>query len=365
VTLLSPASHALELRRVGNNLPSRVADNFFWLGRYAERAEAVARLLRSALLRLSIEREGGASPVLRPMLDTLRQQGQLSKDKAESKESEKLEAELLAAIFDEKRPGSLSSVVGRLQQITLLLRDRLSSDTWRLVVQLINQFSGPRSDSLLMSGEPLAILNQVILSLAALEGLAMENMTRAQGWRFLDMGHRLERSVYLCTLLSLALRSPVAENPSLLEALLEIADSSLTYRSRYTLLPRIAAVYDLLLLDDTNPRSLIFQLSQLAQHFEFLPREKVAALPSPGQRILIESLSQLRLTDPMELGVAGPSWEDTKVAEVIGFIAGAMPRLSDAIAVSHFSHSAVTRAGARNVIVPAVAYRQSLNGVGA
>jgi uncharacterized circularly permuted ATP-grasp superfamily protein/uncharacterized alpha-E superfamily protein len=356
VTLLHQANHALELRRVGNNLPSRAADNFFWLGRYAERAEAAARLLRSTMRRFNVESEGAASPLLLPLLQTLLHQGQLAllPDEGDSQDSETLEAELLAALFDQTRPGSLWCVLDRLQQITGLMRDRLSSDTWRVVNHLKGHLTSSPSDASLLSDEALAILNQIILSLAAFDGLAMENMTRAQGWRFLDMGHRIERSLYLCTLLGCALRSPVATNPSLLEALLEIADSSLTYRSRYTLLPRIAAVYDLLLLDDTNPRSLIFQLNQLAQHFEYLPREKATALPSPGQRILIESLAKLRLADPMELGKEGTATQDSEMAGVIDTIATAMPRLSDAIAVGHFTHSAVTRAEARSAVVPAV-----------
>src|SRR5262249_24081120 len=154
---------------------------------------------------------------------------------------------------------SLRSVVARLQQITGLLRDRLSSDTWRVLSQLDGHSGVPGSGAVVRSASALGVLNQTILGLAAFEGLAMENMTRAQGWRFLDMGHRLERSIYLCSLLDCALRSPAANNPSLLETLLEIADCSLTYRSRYNLLPQIAPVYDLVLLDDTNPRSLIFQ----------------------------------------------------------------------------------------------------------
>jgi uncharacterized circularly permuted ATP-grasp superfamily protein/uncharacterized alpha-E superfamily protein len=348
ITLLHSANQPIELRRVGNNLPSRVADNFFWLGRYAERAEASARLLRSALLRFSTESGSVESPFLLPLLMALEKQGQLvalervlsMRDRPEA-----LEAELLAAIFDEKRDDSLHDLLIQVQRIAVLLRDRLSSDTWRVVSQLDDRLKTPPSGTLLMSGEALAMLNQTIMDLAAFHGLAMENMTRAQGWRFLDMGHRIERSIYLCAVLKSTLRSPVADNPSLLEAVLEFADSSLTYRSRYNLLPHMAAVYDLVLLDDTNPRSLIFQVDQLAGHFEHLPREKNTALLSPGQRIMLESLTRLRLADPTGLGAQPGDWRKSNIAEVIEDIAQAMPRLSDAIAVSYFAHSDVARTG--------------------
>ena len=165
---------------------------------------------------------------------------------------------------------------------------------------------------------PTAVLNQTLLHLAAFHGLARENMTRAQGWRFLDIGLRLERAVYLCTLLDCALRSAEGNNPSLLEAVLEVADSSLTYRSRYTLLPNIAAVYDLVLLDDTNPRSLLFQFNQLVKHFERLPRERESALPSPGHRVLLDCLARLRLLDPRSLASRKANWHHTEAGAVIG-----------------------------------------------
>jgi uncharacterized circularly permuted ATP-grasp superfamily protein/uncharacterized alpha-E superfamily protein len=349
VTLLQAPDQPVELRRVGNNLPSRVADNFYWLGRYAERAEASARLLRSTLLRFNSENEGPESPLVLPLLQTLQQQGQvapLEEIADPPRSNEAIEVELMAAVFDDQRPGSLRSVVARLQQITVLLRDRLSSDTWRLLSQLDHHLAVP-SGGAIRSGSALGVLNQTILGLAAFEGLAMENMTRAQGWRFLDMGHRIERSIYLCSLLDCALRSPAANNPSLLETLLEIADCSLTYRSRYNLLPQIAPVYDLVLLDDTNPRSLIFQFEQLAEHFEHLPGEKNRALPSTGQRLLLESLTRLRLADPTALGRGPEAWSAAPIAEVLRQIGAALPKLSDAIAVSYFTHSAVARPGSR------------------
>src|SRR5204863_6793441 len=79
VTTLLQSGLGVELRRVGNNLPSRMADIFFWLGRYAERADAAARLLRSALLRFSPESAGSAMPVLLPLLEALEAQGQLTR----------------------------------------------------------------------------------------------------------------------------------------------------------------------------------------------------------------------------------------------------------------------------------------------
>ena len=110
----------MELRRTGNNLPSRLADNFFWLGRYSERADATARLLRSALQRFNPERGGGAQALVGPLLQTLEIQGQLPDLSARTElrqNAEAFEAELLAAIFDPTRPGSLRATAEHLQRL--------------------------------------------------------------------------------------------------------------------------------------------------------------------------------------------------------------------------------------------------------
>jgi uncharacterized alpha-E superfamily protein len=155
----------------------------------------------------------------------------------------------------------------------------------------------------------------------------------------------MERANYLCTFLEAALASPEADNPSVLEAVLEVCDCTITYRSRYNLLPHLAAVFDLTLLDDTNPRSILFQLQQLVKHFDRLPGERESALPSPSQRILIECLARLRLLDPRELCRPHGAWSDGETARVLRETRRDLPRLSDAIAVSYFAHSAISSTG--------------------
>jgi uncharacterized circularly permuted ATP-grasp superfamily protein/uncharacterized alpha-E superfamily protein len=347
VTLLQHGGPHVELRRVGNNLPSRMADNFFWLGRYAERADMTARLLRAVLVRFSPESTGGTLPLLAPMLQTLEIQGQMARvGKAELRQNpEALEAELLGAIFDPARPGSLRSIADHVQRLAMLVRDRTSNDLWRVLSQLDDRLATPGSSLVMLAGDAVGILNQTLLSLAAFHGLSRENMTRAQGWRFLDLGRRIERSLYLCSFLDFALRSPEADNPSILEAVLDVCDSTITYRSRYNLLPHLAAVYDLVLLDDTNPRSLLFQFLQLVKHFDRLPQEQRSALPSPGQRILIECVARLRLLDPRVLDTLAGKWHESEVGRALLATLRDLPRLSDAIAVSYFAHSAISRTG--------------------
>ena len=342
VTLLSSPSGGIELRRVGNNLPSRLADNFFWLGRYAERADATARLLRSAFSRFTPENTAGALPPLEPILQTLK----LPTEEGESEVPAPVtESDLWAVVFDPDRPGSLRATADNLQRLAIFLRERTSNELWQVLSTLAERLAMPAGTLGLLAGDAVGLLNQTLLSLAAFRGLARENMTRAHGWRFLDMGQRIERSIHLCAFLDHALASPDADNPSVLEAVLEVADSSITYRGRYNLLPNLATVYDLVLLDDTNPRSLLFQLNQLVKHFERLPGERENALPSPGQRVLLECLTALRLLDPRDLNRLKADWQGSDVGQVIQQIRRQMPRLSDAIAASYFAHSTISRAG--------------------
>lgn len=346
LSLLHSGPGSVELRRVGNNLPSRMADNFFWMGRYSERADAAARLLRATLLRFQPESAGLALPIIEPLLATLEGQGLLSPPSAKPdlrQNPEALEAELIAAIFDPDRDGSLKSVAEQLLRLGVLVRDRTSNDLWRVVSQLASRLDPPSPDTALLAGDALGVLSQTLLHLASFHGLARENMTRAQGWRFLDMGQRLERAYYLCRFLDGALHSPEADNPSVLEAVLEVADSTLTYRSRYNLIPDLAAVYDLVLLDDTNPRSLLFQLLQLETHFQRLPREREQALPSAAHRVLIESLARTRLLDPRELSRVSAQWHETDLGRTIRHLVRDLPRLSDSITVSYFAHTTVAR----------------------
>ena len=347
VTLLNRSADVIQLRRTGNNLPSRVADNLFWLGRYAERAECTARLLRSSLVRLNSESGGSAMALLEPYLQTLEAQDQLPAGDAQRlmrNNAEALEAELITLILDPKKPGSLCSITENMLRLGMLVRDRTSNDFWRGLSTLEDSIAQCAKAQEFLIGDAIVLINQVLLQLAALHGLANENMTRAQSWRFLDMGHRLERGIYFSCFLGKSLRSPHADSPSALEAILEMADSTITYRSRYNLLPHISAVYDLVLLDEMNPRSVLFQLLQLTKHFDKLPAEN-PSLPNPSQRILIDAVARLKLTDPLELSGETKVLANTQLAAVINHVSRALPNLSDALATSYFVHNQISRAG--------------------
>ena len=138
-----------------------------------------------------------------------------------------------------------------------------------------------------------------------------ESMTRGPGWRFVDMGRRLERALTVLRLLRKTLVYGAAESISLLEAVLEIADSTMTYRYRYMTSLQVAPLLDLLLTDETNPRSVGYQLAALADHVRQLPGKEANPLRNRETRIMIATQAEVRLVDvealarPREEGAGG------------------------------------------------------------
>jgi uncharacterized circularly permuted ATP-grasp superfamily protein/uncharacterized alpha-E superfamily protein len=357
-SLLRPAGLPVELTRGGSDLPSRVADNLYWLGRYAERAEGLARLLRVVLRRL-VEAGLAEAPELPALLRTVTRRSECYPGFVGPGAAERLaapEAALLAVLHDARRPGSLAWVVGALTRVAGLVRDRISNDMWRVLSDL-SEFrqiemlfaagSGANGDAEAegrtrsLSFE-LELLDRTVLLLAAFGGLAAESVTRGEGWRFLDMGRKLERALHTITLVRHTLGSAAADEGPLLEALLDVADSSMTYRRRYYGSVQAVAVLDLLLADETNPRSLAFQLAALADDVDQLPRDAARPGRSAEQRLMLSALSALRLADVEQLGRV-ESGHRAGLEELLARLTGALPAVSDAITQTYLSHLQASR----------------------
>jgi uncharacterized circularly permuted ATP-grasp superfamily protein/uncharacterized alpha-E superfamily protein len=290
VTTPAPA-----LERLASDLPSRTVENLFWLGRYTERLEQVLRLCRSAMGHLADESANGQPEALAELLVHL---GLAAPPEAGCVAPERLQKELMAVLYEDARSPGVPELLDRIHTASFSVRDRLSADTWRILNRLsFDAKLQPGHLPLVLAG---SVLNTLVHDLAALSGMEMENMTRGHGWVFLDLGRRIERGVAVARLLEAALRCS-GRRELLLEPLLEITDSVITYRRRYFAEPRLAGVLDLLLLDPTNPRALAFQLVVLQSHAASLPagpnpegvaqfQQSLAALPGKLNRIRAEAL---------------------------------------------------------------------------
>lgn len=350
-SLLPPGSHAVELTRGGSDLPSRAADNLYWLGRYAERAEGVARLSRvvcARLFDLAGQRDLDRSSEFVALLRALTVQTDLSYALPLPTDADPLleaaEQQLVSAVFDAERVGTLAAVVRSTLRTGRLVRDRISTDTWRVLASLDDELAAaerlPATERLASLSE---LLNRVVQSLSAFSGLVMESMTRGQAWRFLDMGRRLERAMTLVTLLRSTLSRGCEREGPLLEAILEIADSSMTYRRRYLATLEMAPVVDLLLTDETNPRSVIFQFEALTKHIEALPPRSKTGVRSAEQRMALGALKDLELAEVSALCAPDATGAHPALDALLGQLVARIPALSDSLSDSYLNHATVSR----------------------
>ncbi len=335
LTLLLSTPTVVRPERHAASVPSRVADHFFWLGRYAERLEDAVRVLRAVLQRLSGEGNEEQARELSALVPWLVALGRLPDRFGEKVMHGELKGELSALIENSRREGSVRELLNRLRFNATVLRDKLSDDTWRLFNRL-EADTKPRG-SRYRGAEALDLLNTLVLDLSAFSGLEMENMTRGHGWRFLDLGRRIERAMKLMDLLKATVHPP-PRNDAVLWPLLEICDSSMTFRRRYHARPQLAPVMDLLLADDSNPRSLVWQLYQLHRHSAQLPRDGWQGSAGDERRQVDQMLSQLEGTNVTALAIA----EDKSPGPIVqfcDFMTSSLIRLSDTITEHYFNHA--------------------------
>ena len=338
MSLLASPAIRIQRERGSGDLPSRVADNLFWLGRYAERVEHSVRVLRSVVARLTDEDSSDVIVERTAWLRVLLSLELLPVGPGSRMTVRELEQQFLSSLFRQSPGTRLRETLEDLRRIAANVRDRLSIDTWRILNQLRQDFR--QRHGRVQLDEALLQLNRMITDLAAFSGMEMENMTRGHGWRFLDIGRRLERSANMTLLLRASLKSQ-SPHQAMLGPLLEIADSTMTYRRRYFAQPQLTPVLDLLVADPTNARSLAFQVVQLADHVGQLPRDQAAPSPAQEQRIVMRMSEAIAAADLDAMGQPDADGSLPALDELFETIGDDLRRLSDTIAYYYFSHAEV------------------------
>ena len=320
-------SQPREIRREQGLLPSQAADNLFWMGRYSERSQQTARMVRILIDQAALLGQGPIAPTTANRLaNLLWQLGACPKARRD------LPLAQLAAIAlgSEAHSGSVSSLIAREQQIARLLRDRLTRDTWRSVQRPMPGFVGGDFESMAQACDTL------IERHAAMAWLMQDGMSHGPAWRFLDMGMRLERgSMILQAAQSIIPGSASADD---LSALLELIDGLSLYRSRYMTMPYIPRVYDMILLDPAQPRGLAFQLERIEEHLVAIPPLRDDGMPEAPLRIIRQIRAQLGSLEATAIGTM-----------TIQELRDGLAQLSDAIGQRFFlqddspEHRAATR----------------------
>ena len=190
-----------------------------------------------------------------------------------------------SSVFDSEKRFTLSGDIERLGECAAQVRGSLSGENWRALTVLLRDF---RRDEAARS-DARETLDSLLLSLAALAGFALDDMTQDDGWRLMMVGRRLERLQFLADLISRRLSSAQTPLRQELEWVLEIGDSAITYRTRYRAPPVWHTTVDLLVYDEKNPRALAFQWRAI----NTLLIEVAESLGSKPQETLYEAVSNL------------------------------------------------------------------------
>lgn len=346
VSLLPTAPVAATVATQPPSLPPRAADNLFWFARYSERAEQSMRLMRTVLTayRTSAQFE---EPHYRETLQALRQALShvtgfplgFSGAPASGQKSHPA-AELTSVISDPHLPGGIAFNLRAMLEAIHGVRDPLSSDARHLLNDLqerLTNLKGLSHEHLDAAHEDL---NQLITALAGLSGLVMESMFRGEAWLFWETGRRLERSLLLVSLLrgTLVSTRPLPVETTLLEAVLRTCDSLMAYRRLHNAAPEILPVLALLLLDESSPRSLTFQLARLEKHAAVLPRDPDGAPLSEEARLVMEAVASVRLADVGQLvSSESDSGKRGALDQLLAKVEGLLRAASDAVSRDYFA----------------------------
>lgn len=267
-------------RRMGPGaLPSRAADNLFWLGRYIERTEGIVRLLRARNVRLA-EAGASAAPLLAAMAPLFKTRGI---DPALG---------IPSGLLD-----TLSAAIASAGQV----RDRFSPDAWQALVD-INKTAKRMAEKVTPGDDAARALSALLRKLAGITGLVHENMYRFMGWRFLTVGRLHERAMGMLEILAVLADDKAA--PGSLDLAIELGDSVLTHRRRFTVATSRDTVIDLLALDPMNPRSVRHQIEALEEQVRMLPGAAENGVLSPLARAMLRAQTDLATQEPDTLTTA-------------------------------------------------------------
>lgn len=311
---INPAPTLLSERRPrgGAIITSRVVENLFWFGRYAERSDDTARLLRTGINSL-VQDAGEITQALAVLAD---------REGLEALPARGTGPWCRAATLDTD-PAGLPAQLGHLARVAFGLRERMSLDNWRVINRLMQDSSLGRQ---LPVAESIEWVERVIVAMMTVSGFAIDGMTRDLGWRFLSIGRRLERLAFVASAVDVALDESSPEN---LGWLLELCDSGVTFRARYMTRTDWISVLELVVFDDTNPRAVSFLLSGLTDYLGYLERT-VGYRGAGRHRALLNTL--------MAFEVAEVAPEHRRFRTHLRAIHAAALELNDELSAQYFSH---------------------------
>jgi len=330
-------------------LPSRTAENLYWVGRYAERALGTARVLRMVLRNLAekgkFSRNESDIAVYKTMLRTVTH-FTMTYPGFTGKEANTLmknpDNELISVAMDEDKTGSLGSTLGSLNRSSYAIRDLWSLDSWRVLDSIERLRQENRHNKRISLRNVQNLLDQFITSLVAFLGFNQESMSSEHGWVLLDIGRRIERILLQVSMLrsTLVLKHTESAEYDLMEAVLAAEESLTTYRYQFRSYLQLSTVLDLLLLDESHPRSMAYHLNRLQENINKLPRTVISHRLSEESKLVLEATTHIKLSNPDELAFCEEnSVIREKLDERLAKISELMFQASNIIVRTYFSHA--------------------------
>lgn len=333
-------------------LPSRAAENLFWVGRYAERAEGISRLMRTAFDKLADCEDYGDEAdvsVLHRLLESITVITASYPGFAGIGATQRLNSpyeELIALARERERRGSLTEIMGYLLNAAYGVRDLWFGDTWRTVNAM--QEATERMQRVLPRVFDVNVeLNRILHTLTAFAGITAESMRHDHAWVLLDLGRRVERASQQAQLLDQCLVKPLAEasEPFLIEALLACSESLMAQRRRFRFSSQVHSALDLLVLDHRHPRSLAYQFERLTRRVAMLPHplarqaDLLAERYSQAEKLVLEISTALKLANINSLTQCNKKGDRDELRLLLSRLRNNLWQLSSEITATYFSHA--------------------------
>ena len=323
------------------DISSHAGENLFWMGRYSERAEKLAHLLRSTLQRIN-DVHADSRETLQTAAEICAGLGVAmpSLAGAQRPSVSALQQNLTAAIIDRASVVSVAHHVRCLHQCGYQVREHLSLDNWQALNRLpslVSDLQGGQGGAQgpITQAAALAMLNNVISACSGLAGHALDDMTRDEGWYFLMLGRHVERLGHVASLFAQFLLLATARQDSALGWLLESASSIVTYRVRYRRMPEWLPVLHLLVFDPSNPHGIAFQLRMLQTYASGVaPHLSLQSAEAPAQ--LLAGLEAFELKD-FDRDSLFLDDADMRLLKMMHDVINAMSAISDELARRFFT----------------------------
>ncbi len=327
-------------------LPSRTGEHLFWLGRYMERSAYTIRLMRMTLMAYNeadTDIHVTEDKVLSTLLKSLSHLTGTLPGFTKKQVLRKPESELLSLTTDVTRMGSLANSIQSFLSNGYAVRDRLGLDTWRILDSVSEELNGMKRPGITLT-EVYHALDQMVIKMMAFYGLNIDNMTRESSWHLLNMGRFIESSANTCTALKALITKKfgLATDKELWETTLRCNESLVTYRYHYRSNLELTGVLTLLLSTEANPRSLLYQIKKIDDHFKQMAIQEFGETKelSPIRKKLLEAYTKTKLSDIETLCVLNEKSQSyTQLITFLDEIVALIQDTSTIVSEDFFNHT--------------------------